>query len=275
LACKIFATIKCSVLRGKFFVEKLCILGFVACVCCINTLATESIGDDSDIYVDFNASYLTPKTREEIVAIRKSRPEEERFKKCKEEWTLFCEDGYKGYNSYDTGPLETQLYAEMGNDPVASGGLSIFLEANKSWEFIDYCAEHLNAMSATNQQKFRELLILIAPGMISTRYMKRAVTLVGRVQEEVRKKDIQYVPFCRDALFVVAVKNARFGRVGMGNMFKAAFFALWPTDNAGQKNDESFDSLEIAGTMQNGVCFDDPLEIFYRIERLYPNWEKN
>jgi hypothetical protein len=237
--------------------------------------AVDCVDDDSDdVGVDLHSSYLFAKDREKMIAEEKAIPKEERFKRDKEEWDPFCKDRHEGYNTYDTSPLEAQLYAEMGDDPVAREALSIFLEANKSWEFIYYCVERLNAMSEINQQKLKEILMLIAPGVVSTRYMKKVVDLVGRVQEEVRARDMQYVAFCRDMIFHNAVKNARFGRVGMGDMFKDAFFALWPTDDAGKIDNESFDALEIIWTMYNGTCFDDWPDINYGIEDIYPNWHE-
>jgi hypothetical protein len=195
-------------------------------------------------------------------------PEEVRFQRDKKEWEEHCECYEESpLNIYNLSFIASKLREEVAGDSKAEGAISIFLDS-KYWEFVDYCEEHLGSMNEINRLKFKEVLILLAPGLVSTRYMAKAVRLIGRDQKEVKAADMQHIPFCLDMCFHGAVRNGRLGRYALAKMFEDAFYApcLEPD------KDERFKAYDIISATFEGACFDDWPEIYYDLKDIWPNW---
>ncbi|MDR1907998.1 MAG: hypothetical protein LBQ43_04035 [Holosporales bacterium] len=201
---------------------------------------------------------------------RRGMTEEERFEADKRWWTCYSREGRKGYNKIDAESLKTKLLHEVEGDDVATGAMNLFLQSN-FWELVDYCTDNLDAMQETNNQKFKEILILLAPGLEATRYKKKVTAIIRRNghRSEVTRTAIQHINFCLDMFSYVAVENAKRGRVAMAEMCKHAFYALPPTDN--KKHLELY-----IREMFGGARFDDWPSIEYRfqVEKVWPNWKK-
>jgi hypothetical protein len=219
--------------------------------------------DDGDIYVDLND--MSEGCRQDIIAIRKEMTEEERFKKDSEDWKSYCKPGSEGFNSYDTEPLKLKLLSEVDGDPVAKGAMDLFLESNKFWELIDYCVDKIEYMNGENKEKFKEILILLVPGLESTRYMKKVVILIGKDQNDVTVEDIKHPQLCLDMFFYAAVKNGYFGRYALAKMCVDAHEALrWKHISSSTNN--------VWNITFDGICFDDWPDISYNIRRTWPEW---
>ncbi|MDR1609402.1 MAG: hypothetical protein LBR78_00920, partial [Holosporales bacterium] len=159
--------------------------------------------------IDVDLWRRSDESRAETVARRTAELEEVRFQKASDRWKCYCEyEEDRPFNHYNLSPVETKLRSEVVGDPVAEGAMDIFLSCFY-WKFVDYCVEHLQSMTETNYQRFREVLILLAPGLESTRYKARAVRLVCRDQREIRAADLQHLPFCLDMFFYAAVRNGQ------------------------------------------------------------------
>jgi hypothetical protein len=204
---------------------------------------------------------------------RSNETEEERFQRESDWWKSFCR--YKEedpFNHHDLTSVEIKLRNEVTGDTAAEGAMDIFL-SSFYWKFVDYCVGHLSSMSEINQQRFKEMLILLAPGLGATRYKERAVNLVGRDQNDVRATDIQYLPFCLDMFFYAAVKNGQLGRYALAKMFTSAFYApclTWDSDGCA---DERFKMHNIwLTTFPDTICCDWN-EIRYNARLIWPNWK--
>jgi hypothetical protein len=127
-------------------------------------------------------------------------------------------------------------------------------------------------MEYTNHQKFKEILILLAPGLKATRYKKKVTAIIRKDghRSEVRKTAIKNINFCLDMYYYVAVENAKRGRVAMADMCGDAFYALKTKDN--EKLLKSYRILAMFG----GACFDDwpSIDYNFHLDRVWPNWEK-
>jgi hypothetical protein len=248
------------------------LFGIAICMVCSNVLGADH-DDDSDIYVDLYD--MDEEDRREIIDSLKTMTEEERFQKDKASWKSYCKDRRRSFNSYDTEPLRIKLLNEMEDDPVAKGAMDIFLESNKFWEFVDYCVDNIKDMKGENQEKYKEILILLAPGLKSTRYMKRAVNIIGRDQKEVTINDIKHIPFCTDMFFYGAVKNGHYGRYALAKMCEEAFYIPCPYKNwdCNGCTDKRFTSYDIGGAVFPDEIFDDMDEIGYFISSIWPNWK--
>jgi hypothetical protein len=239
----------------------------VAHVLCTGVYASV-YDDDGDIYVDLND--LSEKGRQKVIDICKGMTEEERFQQCSSRWKSYCEPGSEGFNSYDTEPLKLKLLSEVDGDPAAKGAMDLFLESNKFWELIDYCVDKIEYMNGENKEKFKEILILLAPGVISTRNMKKVVILAGKDQKDVTVEDIKHPQFCLDMFFYAAVKNGYFGRYAMAKMCVDAYEALrWRRVSSTNKEE-----VDVETATFDGICFDDWPDIYYCVRSIWPNWCK-
>jgi hypothetical protein len=221
--------------------------------------------------IDVDLQDWSEEERAEYVAERLAEPEEVRFQRDSGHWKSYCQYDIDGFNSYDTNPLITRLRGVVAEDLAAEGAMDIFLAASY-WDFTDYCVARLSLMSELNQQKFKEILILLAPGLASSRYTARAVELVGRDQRGVRSTDLQHLPFCLDMLFYGAVKNAQCGRYTLARMCIKAFRSSQLERGKDLAKDRLYDSYDL-GMIFDGCCFDDWPEIHYRAKSVWPNWE--
>jgi hypothetical protein len=223
--------------------------------------------------IDVDLWFRTDESRASTVASRMVEPEEVRFQRDSDEWKWYCLcEEHNKLNDSDLTAVKLKLRGEVDGDAAAGGALDIFLACDY-WPFVDCCVKHLGAMSELNRQRFREVLILLAPGLVSTRYMARAVRLVGRDQREVRAVDLQHVPFCLDMFFYGAVRNGQLGRYALANMCIDAFYypcLKWGRDGC---EDERFDAYDIDDAAFDGTVFDDWPEIYYCIESIWPNWK--
>jgi hypothetical protein len=211
--------------------------------------------------------------RAACISNRMSEPEEVRFQRDSDNWKWYClyeED--RAFNHYNLQPTETKLRNEVTGDPIARGAMDIFL-SSFYWKFVDYCVEHLNSMNELNQKRFREVLILLAPGLESTRYMAKAVNLIGRDQREVRAVDMQYIPFCLDMFFFAAVRNGQLGRYELANMFTDAFYAPCLNWDSNGCADARFKIHNVWLITFPDINPGDWPEIDYFIKSIWPNWK--
>jgi hypothetical protein len=241
--------------------------------CAESLLNVRKDSDDTYDNIDVDLNHLSDETKREIIAMRARKTEEERFRLNRSDWIAFCQKGY-ARNSYDTDPLRMQLIRDIGEDPKAGEALNLFLESSKFWEFIDYCVDNISSMSGVNQQRYKDILILLAPGMISTRYKKKIVLLIAKDQRDMTIHDVQqHIPFCLDMFFYVAVKNAQFGRVAMADMCMDAFYAPCINCDSSGYHDERFTSRNIYPTVyRNGARRSEFSRIGYCIKSIWPNW---
>jgi hypothetical protein len=207
---------------------------------------------------------------EKTEAKRKAETEEMRFQRESGHWKSYCRYRKDGFNNHDISPLITKLRGVVAEDLVAEGAMDIFLAASY-WDFTDYCVARLSLMSELNQQRFKEILILLAPGLESSRYTARAVELVGRNQRGVRAADFQHLSFCLDMLFYGAIINAQWGRYTLANMCEDAFLAPF-FDRRKDPIKDRLLSLYDRNMIFDGCCFDDWPEIHYFIDNVWPNW---
>jgi hypothetical protein len=212
--------------------------------------------------------------RAAYIAERMAEPEEIRFQRDSDRWKWDClYEENSPLNHHDLSTVETKLRNEVTGDTAAEGAMDIFL-SSFYWKFVDYCVGHLISMSEINQQRFREMLILLAPGLGATRYKERAVNLVGRDQNEVKATDIKHLPFCLDMFFYAAVKNGQLGRYALAKMCIDAFYApclTWDSDGCA---DERFKMHNIwRTTFPDIIGLPDWNEISYDAKRIWPNWE--
>lgn len=185
-------------------------------------------------------------------------------------WNSYCYtyDKDESFNDYDLGPKTTSLLAIVDGDPAARGAMEIFLESDYR-KFVDYCKEYLYSMTEPYQQIFKDVLIMLAPGICSSEYARIMISLVGRNRNDVRAADIQNLPFCLDMFFYAAVRNGQLGRYALAKMCIDAFYApclKW------EKGD-MFDTYNIRYATFGRWCFDDWPEIPYSIDSIWPNWE--
>jgi hypothetical protein len=81
-------------------------------------------------------------------------------------------------NSYDTAPLETRLREQIEGDSVAEKAMDLFLKS-MFWHLVDHCEDKLSMMTNSNEQLFRETLILLAPHLFLGNYTERIVKIIG------------------------------------------------------------------------------------------------
>jgi hypothetical protein len=220
--------------------------------------------------IDVNLWHRADEFKAKAIARRTAEPEEVRFQRDSDEWKWYClyeED--QPFNEHDLTATISKLRNEVTGDPVAEGAMDIFLSCFY-WKFVDYCVGHLQSMTEINQQRFREVLILLAPGLKSTRYMARAVRIIGRDQKDVKIADIQHLPFCLDMFFYAAVKNGQLGRYALADMCIDAFYA--PCLSWGDETDERFIVYDIEEATFSGRCFEDS-GMRYFVNSIWPNWE--
>jgi hypothetical protein len=220
--------------------------------------------------IDVDLQDWSEKNRTTTIARRIAEPEEVRFQRDSSHWKSYCQYDIDGFNNYDTNPLITRLRGVVAEDLAAEGAMDIFLAASY-WDFTDYCVARLSLMSELNQQKFKEILILLAPGLESSRYKARAVGLIGRDQGGVKSTDLQHLPFCLDMLYCGAIKNGQWGRYTLAMMCMDAFLAPHIKLGRDQAIDELYASYDLGVVFDS--CFDDWPEIQYRSESVWPNWE--
>jgi hypothetical protein len=219
--------------------------------------------------IDVDLWLRNDESRARTIARRTAEPEEIRFQRDSDHWKWFClhKEEYHQFNHFDLTSTKNKLLGEVTGDPAAEGAMDIFL-ASFYWRFVDYCVGNLQFMNELNQQRFKEILTLLAPGLVSTRYMAKAVNVVGRDQREVRAADIQYLPFCLDMFFYAAVRNGQLGRRALAQMCINAFHA--PCLNL--KKDDRFRGYRIVWAALENRRFDDWPEIRYFIDSIWPNW---
>jgi hypothetical protein len=240
----------------------------VVCVLSPNAFCSDAIHARCN-EIDVDLWRCTNEVRDKRIAERMAELEEIRFQRDSDDWKWDClyeED--RPLNHYDIQSTVAKLLAMVVDDPVAMGAMEIFL-SSFYWRFVDYCVEQLPSMNELNQQRFREILILLAPGLESTRYKARAVNAVGRDQEEVRVTDLRHLPFCLDMFFYAAVRNGQLGRYALAKMCIKAFYA--PCLNRGK--DKRFRAYAITEATFDGMIFDDWPDIRYRIDSIWPNWK--
>jgi hypothetical protein len=241
--------------------KKLCLGSVFACML--------DIACSNEIDVDLQD--WGKKNRAEYVAERLAEPEEVRFQRDRGWWECYCRYDRDGFNSHDVSPLTTRLRGVVAGDLAAEGAMDIFLAA-AYWDFTDYCVARLSLMSELNQQRFKEILILLAPGLESTRYKERAVRVVGRDQGEVTLTDLQNLQFCLNMFFCGAVKNAQWGRYPLARMLMNAFLAPSLEPGRDSVRDELYGAYNLRMIFE-GCHFDGWPEIQYRSESVWPNWE--
>jgi hypothetical protein len=132
-------------------------------------------------------------------------------------------------------------------------------------------------MTEINQQRYKDILILLAPGLVSTRYMGKIVKLIGKDQKDVTIQDLKHVPFCLDMFFYAAVENGNKGRYTMAYMCVNAFHASESNYNK-YIFDEWYQKHEITHGLNalvfSGTIFDDWDEIRYFPASIWPNWDE-
>jgi hypothetical protein len=116
---------------------------------------------------------------------------------------------------------------------------------------------------------FKDVLILLAPGICSSEYANRIISLIGKDRNDVRAVGIQHLPFCLDMFFYGAVRNGQLGRYALAKMCIKAFYAPCLT----RERDERFDSYDIYDTAFGGDTFENCDEIDYCAKRIWPNWK--
>ncbi|MDR1234395.1 MAG: hypothetical protein LBJ92_04630 [Holosporales bacterium] len=229
------------------------------------------VARSSEIDVDLLSRGAESRARS--IARRMAEPEEARFQRDSDSWKCYSRFRDDRYNNYDLSIIVKKLCDEVEGDPPAKRVMETFL-ASTYWEFVDDCAEHLSSMTPLNQRKFRSVLILLTPGLESTRYMARAVNIIGRDQRDVRATDIdEDVPFCLDMFFQAAVRNGHLGRWELALMFVEAFYApCLKRDKDGHiYADERATVRDVEEAAYRWECFED-CPIGYSLEGIWPNW---
>jgi hypothetical protein len=189
-----------------------------------------------------------------------------------ESWeTYCCINKDKCFTDYDLTTIESKLRNEVSDDPIAKMAMDIFL-ASDYRKFVDYCVGDLQAMTGLNQQKFKEILILLAPGICSSEYAKKIISIVGMDRNKVRAAGIQYLSFCLDMFFYAAVRNGQLGRYALANMLTDAFYAPCLNWDSNGCADSRFTVYDIEEATFGNWCCDDWLEISYDAKRIWPNW---
>jgi hypothetical protein len=195
--------------------------------------------------------------------------EEYEFQVDKKEWEGLCTVGEgDSYNTTDTEPLKLKLLKMVDGDPVAIGAMDLFLKS-LFWQFVDYCEDKLSSMIPINYERFREILILLGPGIYAERYEKKIISLIGD-KDNVRKTGIKHLEFCLDMFSYGALDNARKGIVPIVAMCKNAFYNV--TSN--EQIEKQCAQYEAIRAIYRGVCFDDCPRIMYWPTHIWPNWNK-
>jgi hypothetical protein len=223
--------------------------------------------------IDVNLCNCSAEDRAKHIAVREAEPEEYRFQWAKNEWQSYCRcNKSRPFNHTDLRPTEIKLRGEVDGDSAAGEALEFFLECDY-WQFVNCCTGNFDSMREINRQKFREVLILLAPVLVSTRYMAKAVRLVGLDQREVRAVDMQHVPFCLDMFFYGAVRNGQLGRYALAKVCMEAFYypcLKWGRDGC---EDERFKAYNISRATFGGMCFDGWPTMYYYLKSIWPNWK--
>ncbi|MDR2067813.1 MAG: hypothetical protein LBP41_02375 [Holosporaceae bacterium] len=148
-------------------------------------------------------------------------PKEEFWKLSDEEWRKFHSFHKDEDEDYDTTELQTALRAQIGGDQVAQEAFRIFLDSRPR-ALIDFFCDNHTKMTPDNAKRFKELSILIAPGVESELHKQKVIGIIGD-QDSVVSTDFQFLPFCTDMLFAGAVESAKQGYFTMAMMFKDAY----------------------------------------------------
>ncbi|MDR1597932.1 MAG: hypothetical protein LBR89_03270, partial [Holosporales bacterium] len=206
--------------------EKLCFISALVCV----------LGAAHSNEIDVNLCSWDEENKAKYAAMRMAEPEEERFQRDRDEWEGFCVKG-RPLNKSDLTATTAKLRNAVIGDPAAIGAMDIFFDSDY-WKLVDYCADNLKDMNEINHQRFRDVLILLTPGLVSSRYMAKVVNLVCTDQRDVRAADIKHLPFCLDMFFYGAVRNGQQGRYAFAMLCLDAFCA--PCLDC--ENDKRFDA---------------------------------
>ncbi|MDR1233752.1 MAG: hypothetical protein LBJ92_01195 [Holosporales bacterium] len=188
-------------------------------------------------------------------------------------WEDYCDTHTPGDNDYDLGPTEARLLDTIGEDEIAREALNSLRDSDLRG-LVDYCGLNLHSMNELNQQRFREVLILLAPGLCSSKHARTIISLIGRSRYEVRAVDIQHQQFCRDIFFHAAVRNGQLGRDTLVNLCIDAFYApclKWGSDN--RCLDEEYTKYDISQVPFGGgiKCSEEDI-IYYNVKLMWPNW---
>ncbi|MDR0630595.1 MAG: hypothetical protein LBF70_00985 [Holosporales bacterium] len=194
------------------------------------------------------------------------------FEKDGKYWESFCEDDDESYNETDLEPTKAVLLKAIEPDKKAKEALDIFLKSDYR-KFVDNCIENLGDMSEINQERYKEVLILLAPGLCSAIYIEKIIPVVCSDRKSVMAKNIKNLQFCIDMLFYGAVENGKRGRYTLARMFIDAFYAPCTNWDRSGYHDERFTSREIILSTFDDTCFDDWPEIDYHIKKVWPNWK--
>jgi hypothetical protein len=221
---------------------------------------------------DVDLSDCDEKSRNEYIAVATPEQEEVQFQRDSEAWDDFhlCAEDNRPFNEHDLTLMTAKLYRKIGEDLIAKRAIDDFL-AGDYWKFVDNCLANMRSMTILNQQRIREVLILLTPGLVSTRYKARAVKAIRRDPRDVRAADIRHLPFCLQMFFHAAVRNGQLGIYSLADMCINAFFApclKWKETC----EDNRFTKYEVEEITYGSCCFKDWPEIDYYSEDIWPNW---
>jgi hypothetical protein len=195
------------------------------------------------------------------------------FEEAESDWEYFCRDDTESYNNYNLEPIKLQLLQIIEEEKQESRvAMELFLNTDYR-KFTDYCIANLGTMARMNQEKYKEILILLAPGLCSAKYIKKIIPVVCNDRNDVMAKNIKHLDFCLDMFFYGAMKNGNKGRVALTQMCKKAFYSPCLNYDENGYHDERFNNYDIGAALE-GACFDDWLEIHYDINSIWPNWDE-
>jgi hypothetical protein len=183
-------------------------------------------------------------------------PKEEFWKLPDEEWRKFHSFEISD-TSYDTTSLRTDLLTQIGDDPVAQEAFQLFLHSRPRALINFFCDNHAK-MILNNGQRFKELSILITPGVESKLHEQKMIQAVGS-PDSIVSTDFQFLPFCTDMLFAGAVESAKQGYFTVAMMYKDAYNSVRGED-------------DVEEGMYPGTIFEEDWEyIDYDLESVWRN----
>jgi hypothetical protein len=114
----------------------------------------------------------------------------------------------KNWSELTTKPFKEKLCAEIGEDSFALQGLDLFY-LRKFPEFLEHWETNRESMLPSNAEKFRELLILLAPMMDlveeNEQYVKRIIGIAGKIENVVSYRT-RFPQFSYEMFFCVTLE---------------------------------------------------------------------
>jgi hypothetical protein len=123
-----------------------------------------------------------------------------------------CRD--RDWDEFSTEPLKNKIFEEIGNDEFGQNALGIFFQHNFV-ELLEYWEENNANMLFENSEKFKDLLIRLAPVInlneSDKQYVQRIVNIAGDAKSVFHyvPKSWQSAQFCYETFFCVMVDEMK------------------------------------------------------------------